>query len=369
MFPFLLLLLPLLLLLAVPCASQPLTSVCLSYNISNGKTLTFQGTLTYNSSTNLPVRYVATRNYTYNTPYIIEYFDLLPPFAYQNNSNTVPGVIASVGLPLPTGIAWSAYVQNFSAGGRLSEYVSRVNGSNVGVWTQSSGLCPNHAATMWFYPLPQPQVACMTWTAYSSNLSISTHVSAQVTYDSSRVTSNPYDVSNSPYFGWKLLSVNGSRSVSMSGHASSAVSQFSLSATNGSLAQWSLFNFVSSSPSLAINLQTSPFAWPDNSAAWGVSTPPITGLQWNPLGGGVLMETGTGYHVTSFNINASCVAPPANMTAPAGLTAACLSGYWSDGPARSTTSTSSTHSPSSTTHPPHSPTAAYRPPPLPSSTS
>ena len=333
LFPSLLLLsFPLLSHASPPVSSSSLTTVCISYNLSTWMDLHFQGTLTYNATTNLTVRYVAARNYTYVTPNIVEYFDILPPFAYLNNSNTVPGTISAVGLPLPSGVPWSAYVQNFSANGHLTEFVSRQNASNTGGWTQKPGACANYASAVWFFPPPQPMVTCVSWQAVSGNMTITSRVSALVTFDSSRMTSNPYDNNNQPYFGWKVLSVAGNRTVSMNGgsHPTPSNSSFSLSSINGTLAQWSLLNFASSWPSLAINLQTAPFAWPDSSAAWGTSTPPITGVQWNPFGG-FLAETGTGYRVTSFTINNTCVAPAANQTAPAGLTAACLSGYWSDG--------------------------------------
>ena len=291
-----------------------------------GRSISFTGTLTVNTSTSVVSSYVAQRS-TYTSLTVVSYPDLLPPSSFQSNTNAFPGVVGSIDIPfLTAGTPLSAYKQTVS-GSAVTEVDAYQGWSTMGSFSSSSGKCINYAAASFFYPAAQPQVACLSYTAISANGSIVAHVSAQLTFDSSRVFANPYDYSGQPYSGWKLLAASGSRIVSMTLHLHSAVSSFSLSSSNGTLAQWSLFNFVSATPTTAINLLTAPFAWPDNTTAWSVSTPAVTGLQWNGTG---LIETGTGYSVSAFSLTTQCVAPTPSMTPPIGLTAACLSGYWAD---------------------------------------
>ena len=186
------------------CLAQ-LSTTCVTYSLipSFGRLISFSGTLTVNSSaSNLTASLIAQRSLYNGLSVTVSHPDLLPPSSYQSNTNLFPGVLGTIDVPLTSaGVSVSAYRQTLSNAGSVSEYDSVVGWTSSGSFSSTNGRCSGYQTAAFFYPAPQPQVACLSYTATSSNGSIAAHVVAQLTFDSARTFANPYDSANSPYYG------------------------------------------------------------------------------------------------------------------------------------------------------------------------
>ena len=313
-------------------AAYDATPYCLSYNVYTAATahnVTFVATYYVQPASNLTALIVGYRVLIVSgIVTAIVYQDLLPPTSAVNNV-LYSGADNSVGLPV-TAALYSNYMRQYLGPGQT------LNDSNSQIvpltaqYLLRSGTCSDFSQSVWFYPQPALQSACMSYTAMSSDSSVVVTFTAAITFDGNRYTSYT-NSSGAIQYGYPVVSINGTRVVAVSSQSSSITTAVSLSYSNGASLTPMMLQMQSSPYFYQLSFNAGAFT-PPTAYNWTTTSPTFNRIVWLPASNSYV-EAGTGYAVSNLRAStAGCAAtaPPSPPLPSAGLTATCVSGYWSD---------------------------------------
>ena len=305
---------------------------CVTYNVytsSDSHNVTFAATYYVQPGTNTTAMIVGYRILVYPGSYTISFQDLVPPASSTVNNVFYTGDDNSYGLPITT-VMYAFYMREFGPGLNLNDF----NGHNGGVESTPYGLragtCSDYSQSVWFYPQPALQSTCLSYTATSSDSTVTVTFTAVITFDGNRYTT--FNNSNGIQFGFPIMSLSGTRHVTISSLSGSITTNVSLSYLSGSSLQPMMLQMQLSPYFYLLSFNASWFTAPEPSPLWNTSSPAFNGITYSITRNAYSRVT-TGYTISNLRVStANCAATAAAVPAlpSSGLTAACVSGYWSD---------------------------------------